>query len=102
MFTLFHSCNHLDEGVRNVCIYLEKELSKQHITIKIRHQDVFKNLWLIKRYKPDIIHIIVGPSTIFSFIISEMLSKFFKDVKIIMSAPHRSSISQENDIIFNS
>lgn len=97
---IVHNYKNLDEGVRNVAFNLEKELSKQHDTVRLNIKDIFKNLWSIRRYQPDIIHFIVGPSTIFSFIISKILSICFKNIKIIMSAPQPGHIYPKKLISF--
>lgn len=78
---------YLDEGTRNVGIYLARELSRRHDVITKRPDDVFsKGFWKdMKTFRPQVVHYVAGP-TIFSFMITKALSFYCKDAKTVMSA----------------
>lgn len=78
---------YLDEGTRNVGIYLARELLRRHDVITRRPDDVFsKGFWNdMKAFNPQIVHYVAGP-TIFSFMITKALSFYCKDAKTVMSA----------------
>lgn len=78
---------YLDEGTRNVGIYLARELSHRHDVITKRPDDVFsRSFWNdMKAFNPQIVHYVAGP-TIFSFMITKALSFYCKDAKTVMSA----------------
>jgi glycosyltransferase involved in cell wall biosynthesis len=79
----------LDEGMRKVTDYLSKELSKNHETLLLDVRNTFSvDFWSgIKRFRPEIIHYIHGPS-IFSFVIAQAIKSRYHDAKVVMSAMH--------------
>jgi glycosyltransferase involved in cell wall biosynthesis len=82
-----HFSGHPDEGVKNLAFNLYKELSKSHEVMKIDIRKILKYWKDFKKFDPEIIHFIVGPSTVLSFVISKVLSLYCKNAKVIMSAP---------------
>ena len=76
-----------DEGLKNIAHYLAEELSKHHDVMRFDVNRIFspKNLISLKKFKPQIIHYIPGP-TIKSFLITKTLGKYCK-AKTVMSAP---------------
>jgi glycosyltransferase involved in cell wall biosynthesis len=77
----------LDEGMRIVSFHLAGELSKKNQVLKLDLRDIFTfDFWgEIRRFHPDIVHYIHGP-TIKSFIITKSISIFNHDTKVVMSA----------------
>lgn len=80
------------EGVRNVTHHLISQLNQEHTVYWIRIRDIPKRIISLKRMKPDIIHMIVGPSSIMGFIILRLISFLLNDTPTIMSAPQPSRI----------
>jgi len=79
----------LDEGMRKTSYYLANELRKHYQLLTIDVRDCFsKYFWnLIKRFEPDIIHYLHGPS-LKSFALMKLISLYYKDAKTIISAIH--------------
>lgn len=81
--------NH-DEGMKNIAYNIYKELKKKgrdEIIILSPKSIIFPSFWLkIKKFNPDIIHYIAGP-TILSFAISKAL-KILYNTKIVVSMIH--------------
>lgn len=75
-----------DEGIRNVTSHIARELSKNHEIIKIDINHFFSQLSEIQHFKPQILHIFSGPSSILIFILLKMLTLKFKSSKVILSA----------------
>jgi len=78
-----------DEGMRNVSSHFAEELTKEHQVLTSDLRNVFtKEFWKsIKKFSPDIIHYVHGPS-IKSFLLLKMLSLYCRDAKTVMSAMH--------------
>jgi glycosyltransferase involved in cell wall biosynthesis len=75
-----------DIGTKNVAINLADTVSKHHEVIKIDIKDL--GSWKKARdFKPDIIHFVLAPTT-FGFITAKIFSSFFKESKVVMSAPN--------------
>jgi len=76
-----------DEGMRNVSSILFKQLSKKHtiLPIDLRNLLTYAAFKEIKKFNPDIIHYIHGP-TIRSFLVVKLISLYFTNSKLIMSA----------------
>lgn len=76
-----------DEGLKNIAHYLAGELSKYHDVMRFNVNRFFspKSLISLKKFKPQIIHYIPGP-TIKSFLITKTLGKYC-EAKTVMSAP---------------
>lgn len=81
-----HFDGHPDEGVKNLTFNLCEGLSISHDILKVEIKQIYRYSRLIQKFNPDIIHIIVGPSSILCFFISKILS-IYHNVKIVMSAP---------------
>jgi len=81
--------NNNDEGMKKTTYYVSRGLSIKHEVLLVNPKDVSsKSFWLsIKRFSPQIIHYIPGPS-IFSFIILKMLSVYCSNAITVMSAMH--------------
>ena len=79
----------LDEGMRKVSSHLAKELTKRHEVLSLDLRDAFtKNFWKnIKKFNPQIIHYIHGPSSK-SFILLKVISLYCRGAKTVMSAMH--------------
>lgn len=79
----------LDEGMRKVSYYINKELSKTHQTLPLDVREVTsKSFWRnLKKFDPEIIHYIHGPS-IKSFMLLKSISFCCRDAKTVMSAMH--------------
>lgn len=85
-----HYTGNSDEGVKNVANMLYKELSRQYEVLKINISviDILKSIAKLKKFRPDIIHLVVGPDTILSFFLSKFMAILFRDAIVVMSAPH--------------
>jgi len=77
-----------DIGTKNVAVYLSKELSKNHEVMKTSVRNV-KSWRYVRAFKPQIIHFVLGPSTL-GFVIAKTFSLYYHNAKIIMSAPNPS------------
>lgn len=77
-----------DEGVRNITSHIYDKISVLDDVMKVDIGNILMCWKDIAVFCPEIIHLIVGPSTILSFVISRFLSLYFRKAKIIMSAPH--------------
>ena len=87
-----------DIGTKNVAYYLAKELSKRHEILQIDVRGI--NSWRkIKAFKPQIIHLILGPSTL-GFIAAKAISLYSPQAKVIMSAPNPSFMPFKRIISF--
>jgi glycosyltransferase involved in cell wall biosynthesis len=77
----------LDEAMRNTTHYLHKYLSREHDVLAIDLRTIYKGseIQRVKRFRPDIIHYIHGP-TVYSFLISRLLSKFSDGPKVVLHA----------------
>lgn len=82
-----HFTSNPDEGMKNLTVNLYNELSKSHEVKKIDIEKIYRHLGNIKKFSPEIIHLVVGPSSILCFLVSKILSLYCKNTKIIMSAP---------------
>jgi glycosyltransferase involved in cell wall biosynthesis len=81
-----HSSTVNDEGVRNIYRSIFTELKKSYDVMNMNIKDVLIYRNDIEKFNPEIIHLIVGPSSILSFIISKYLSLSFRNAKIVISA----------------
>jgi glycosyltransferase involved in cell wall biosynthesis len=82
-----HFAGSLDEGVRNVGKYLNKELSEQGLDTTLVNMRSLAEWRKIPRTNPDIIHFILTPTT--SGIIAAKLSSVFESrAKVVISAIH--------------
>lgn len=81
----------LDEGMRIVSFHFAEELSKSHQVLALDLRNTFgKPFWKdIKKFNPDIIHYIHGPS-LKSFILLKVVSFYGFGAKTVMSAMHPS------------
>lgn len=79
----------LDEGMRNTCSYLSKELRKNNSLLILNLKDIYEiDYWIqLKKFKPHIIHYLHGPS-LKSLIILKFISYYMPDSKMIVSAMH--------------
>jgi len=77
-----YNVRHNDEGVRNVAYYLRNELSLREnvLSIDICDTGIFTK---VARFNPDIIHLIVGPNSVYSFILAKFLSILTRKITII-------------------
>ncbi len=91
-----HFNQYIDEGVKNLTSTLRKELSISHKVLCVEINKVHINIWNIKKFSPEIIHLVVGPSSILGFFVSKILSLFINNSKIVMSAPQPSHFYLEN------
>lgn len=82
-----HYKNNPDEGVKNIAHGLFKEFSVDNDVMKCDVSNFIRFLSSIKKFNPETIHLVVGPSTIMSFIITKMASIIFSRAAIVMSAP---------------
>ena len=82
-----HYRNNPDEGVKNVAYNLYEEFSKCDDVIKCDVSDIIQSLPDIKKFNPDTIHFVVGPSSIIGFILSKFTSVMFPRSIVVMSAP---------------
>lgn len=80
------SQNH-DEGLKNIAHYLAEELSAHHEVLRFNIKEFYsvRHLITLKKFKPQLIHYIPGP-TIKSFYITKILGRYCK-AKTVMSAP---------------
>jgi len=90
----------LEEAMRNTAFYLSKELSKHHQILALDIKKIFfRYFWRdIKKFDPQIIHYIPGPS-VKSFIIVKVLAFYCKDVKTVISATHPASFRLSKNIV---
>ena len=91
----------LEEAMRKTTFYLSEELSKHHQVLPLNIKNIFfRSFWRdIKKFKPQIIHYVHGPS-IKSFMIVKMLAFYCcKDVKTVVSATHPASFRFSKAII---
>lgn len=84
----------LDEGMRIVSFNLVAGLSSHNQILTVDLRNIFlKSSWInIKRFDPDIIHYLHGPSLL-SFIILKLISLMCPSSKTVMSAMHPSLTS---------
>ena len=87
-----------DEGVRNVSAEMAQRLSKRHDVLAV-DISAFYQYRLIGKFKPDIIHLLVGPNSIFTFSIARVIG-FMSNAKVILSALQPSSFYFEMLIPF--
>lgn len=79
----------LDEGMKNVAANIAEQLARRHeVHIfdprKVRHL----RTWLsVRRFRPDIIHYLPGPSTM-SFVISRTLSRASGNPPVLLTVLH--------------
>lgn len=95
-----HFENNPDEGVKNVGINLVDNLSLSETVLSIDIKKFASSIFRIREFDPDVIHFIIGPSSIFSFIITKFSSFFFKKSTIIISAIQPTRILLEELIHF--
>jgi len=75
-----------DIGTKNVAYYLAKELSKRHEILQIDVRVI--NSWRkIKAFKPQIIHFVLGPTTL-GLIITKAFKIWYNNAKVLVSAPN--------------
>lgn len=76
-----------DEGLKNIAHNLSQELSNygKVLEINIANLDYINDINKIKKYSPNIIHYIPGPTT-YSLIFSSILGRYCKS-KVVLSAP---------------
>lgn len=96
---LGHYGKKTDEGVRSIAKSLYINLKKNHQVSKFDVSKFFGSLGQIKRFNPDVVHIIVGPSTISSFILTKF-AQIFVGKPVIMSAPQPTRFHFEGLIRF--
>jgi len=79
----------LDEGMRIVSWHFAKELRKQHQVLTSDLRNAFtKRFWIdVKKFKPEIIHYIHGPS-VKSFVLLRIISFYCRGAETVMSAMH--------------
>ena len=80
-----HHSKYPDEGVRNVAAHIAKELSKYHEVMVLDIRKVLYSWKDIKSFNPEVIHFVVGPSTVLSFAVAKALS-LFNNARVVMSA----------------
>lgn len=90
-----HYRNNPDEGVKSIAFNLYKEFSVDNEVIKCNVSDFFQMLSKIKKFNPEIIHFIVGPSTIITFVLSKIASIMFPRSVVVMSAPQPTRLNFE-------
>jgi glycosyltransferase involved in cell wall biosynthesis len=76
-----------DEGLKNITQYLAHEVAKRNEVFKanIKHLFSAHDLLELKRFKPEIIHYIHGP-TLKSFLVARSIARI-NSAKVVMSAP---------------
>lgn len=84
-------CGNLDEGMRNVTYYLYNQLSKKHVVLPL-DVDTLSLDWLkkIKKFDPEIIHYIHGPSIV-SLMIMRILASCINTKTVISATQPRFS-----------
>jgi len=75
----------LDEGVRNVAWHVYSELSKKHHVMKVEIKKPISYKKLLN-FEPDVIHLIVGASTSFVFVLAKAISALCARRPILVSA----------------
>jgi glycosyltransferase involved in cell wall biosynthesis len=98
IFLIGHYKNNPDEGVKNIAFSLYYELSRENETQRCDIRDFFRSLSTIRKFRPDIIHFIVGPSSIVSFLLVKIASLLFPKSTVVMSAPQYSRFRFEQMI----
>lgn len=90
----------LDEGMKNLAFHLTYELSKRHQVLPLNIKKIFfRSFWRdIKKFNPQIIHYVHGPS-VKSFIIVKAIAFYCGDTKTVMSATHPTPFSFSKKII---
>ena len=90
----------LEEAMRKTTFYLSEELSKQHQVLPLNiKKTFFRSFWRdIKKFNPQIIHYVHGPS-IKSLMIVKTLAFYCKNVKTVVSATHPASFRFSKVII---
>ena len=95
-----HYRNNPDEGVKSIAYNLYIELSVDNEVIKCNISDFIQLIPKIKKFNPDVIHFIVGPSTIISFVLSKIASILFSRSVVVMSAPQPTRFNFEQLVRF--
>ncbi|HEY76491.1 MAG TPA: glycosyltransferase family 4 protein [Thermoflexia bacterium] len=73
------------EGVRSVTYYLGKELAKHHVVVKVCIDDISE--WpKVAYHRPHIIHLLLGPASVWSFVATKIISNLYRPAKTILSA----------------
>jgi glycosyltransferase involved in cell wall biosynthesis len=90
----------LEEAMRKTTFYLSEELPKHHQVLPANIKKIFfRSFWRdIKKFDPQIIHYIHGPS-IKSFMIVKTIAIYCKNAKTVMSATHPTSFAFSKKII---
>jgi len=83
---------HTDEGVRNITQNVYNWLSKTNPVLKVNVLGSLLQISKIIHFKPDIVHVISGPSTIRIFCVAKIIS-VITGKKVILSAVHLGHIS---------
>ena len=93
---LGHFSDSLDEGFKNIAFNLSENLKKKNNIMNIDNRSLLSILlWLrLKKFNPDIFHIISGP-TLKGFVILKTLKFFFPKSKTIASALHSGFLRKE-------
>lgn len=79
----------IEEGMRNVAFHLKNEMSKRHDILALDINEIFSlKFWVnVRRFNPQIIHYIPGPS-FSSFFIVKLMKAYCENAKTVMSATH--------------
>jgi glycosyltransferase involved in cell wall biosynthesis len=80
-----HHVNNPDEGARNVTFQLFKTLAKQHQVTAINICNIGE--WFrISAYRPDVVHFLLGPASVLSFVAAKTISLLYRPARTVMSA----------------
>ena len=100
LLLVWHIDGRLDEGARNLGHHLAKEMSYHLPVITLDLMSTILNVNRIRKFKPDIIHLLVDPSNILSFFLARMLKLCNLDAKTVMSAVHLGPITLKHFISY--
>lgn len=77
-----------DEGIRTITSNLVKEIGKSSELLRIDIKSIPFQYRKIRKFDPDIIHVLSGPSSVLVFIMSKVLADILEKPKLVISALH--------------
>lgn len=83
-----------DEGFKNVFFQLYEGLKPNHDILTLDVRDVPKNIATIKKFNPEIIHQVAGPSPL-AFVSLKLIKSICKNSKSVLSAIHSAHLYSE-------
>jgi len=90
-----HFSGNQDEGVKNVAYNILYQLSLNHEVYRVDIRSIYKHLYTIRRFNPSIVHFVVGPNSILSFILAKLVSLWCRNTKTVLSAVQPGQVSFE-------